>query len=69
MPPFLPQRLVRLLPLEENLRTLHDGDEVGAGITIGHLVLFGVCKLNANGEYDLFREEVGESICSGVCNP
>ena len=33
----------------------------------GCLVLFEVHKLNADGEYDLVREEVGESICSGVC--
>ena len=40
-PPFLPQRLVRLLQIEEYLRTLHDGDEEGAGITIGCLSISG----------------------------
>ena len=51
--------------MEENLRTLHDGDKAGAEITIGCL---GVQRLNADGGHDLVREEVGESIYSGMCN-
>ncbi len=42
------QQLVRLLPIEENLRTLHDGGEGGVGLMIRCPVLFGVHKLNAN---------------------
>ena len=57
--PF-PQRLARLLRIEENLRTLHDGDEDGVGITIGCLVPFKVHQMNADGGCDLVREEVGE---------
>ena len=66
MPPFLLQRLVRLLPIEENLRKLHDGDEAGTRITIGRLVLFGVHKLNADGEYGVVREEIRRAFAQ-VC--
>ena len=54
--------------MEENLRTLHDGDKAGAEITIGCLDLFGVHRLNADGGHDLVREGVGEHIYSGGCN-
>ena len=62
MSPWLPQRLVRLLPTTENLRTLHDGENSGAELTIGCLVLFGVHMLNGDGGHDLFCEEVGKGF-------
>ena len=68
VPPCLPQRLVRLLPMEEILRTMYDGENSGAELTIGYLVLSGVHMLNGDGGHDLVCEEVGESICLGVCN-
>ena len=42
VPPFLPQLLVRVLPIEKNLCTLYDGGEAGAGLLIEGLVLFGL---------------------------
>ena len=56
------QWLVRLLPIEENLGTLHGRGEDRAGPMIECLVLFGAHKLYTIGGDDLIGKEVGKAF-------